>query len=145
MLVAGSASGLDLIKACCPGGTVVIPADDLAKRGWLNLISIPLRGPDSTSTAYLITWSGKPVLVSGRIPFRVTSQTWSERFPQISRSRAAAADFLNSVSRLESSRPALWLPAVPTDGRNANLYGSDWDEIILWDYRAGLAALMQAQ
>ena len=31
-------------------------------------------------------------------------------------------DYLLSINRLEDLNPAIWLPAVPANGQNANLY-----------------------
>ena len=132
--VVAPSAGLDLIKAACPPGTVLVAADQLAKHGWFEVTPIPLSGGATASMGYFMPWSGKKVLFSGRIPVRVTEQTWAELLPQISQSRAAAADYLSSVNRLERNRPDLWLPAVPIAGRNANLYGRDWDEIVVRSY-----------
>jgi hypothetical protein len=85
--------------------------------------------------------AGKTILFSGPIPVRVTMETWADLSPDISTSRDAAADYLISVNRLAEIDPNLWLPAVPTHGRNANLYNGDWKEIIFENYRAGHAAL----
>ncbi len=74
--------------------------------------------------AFLLSWAGKTVLFSGRIPIRYKVETWAELFADISKSRDASADYLISVNRLGELKPDLWLPAVATDGRNANLYGS---------------------
>ena len=72
--------------------------------------------------AYLLPWAGKTVLFSGRIPIRVKDETWAELSTDLSKSREAAADYLISVNRLADAKPDVWLPAVATDGRNANLY-----------------------
>jgi glyoxylase-like metal-dependent hydrolase (beta-lactamase superfamily II) len=140
--VVGSRRGLDAIKASCPGGTIILPAEELADRGWFKVITIPLRGPGLAPIAYLLSWSGKSVLFSGRIPIRVKDETWAQLAPEISKSREAAADYLISVNQLGNSRPNLWLPAVATDGRNANLYDGEWEEIIANNYRAGHISLM---
>ena len=86
-------------------------------------------------------WAGKTVLFSGRIPIRVKEETWKELVPEISKSRDDAADYLIAVNRLAAPRPDLWLPAVATDGRNANLYDTDWEDLIAENYRAGHTAL----
>jgi glyoxylase-like metal-dependent hydrolase (beta-lactamase superfamily II) len=145
LLVACSPSGIQLIKDFCPAGTIILPAEKLASRGWFKFTPVPLRGLGLAQMAYVMQWAGKTVLFSGRIPIRVTDQTWSELLPEISRSTEAAADFLSSVNRLGDLRPDLWLPAVAIEGRNANLYGSEWEDIIAKNYRAGHAALVSPQ
>ncbi len=139
--VVASSLGLDHIRQTLPTGTVILPAEELPKEGWFTVTTIPLRGRGFAPMAYWLPWAGKTVLFSGRIPIRVKEETSSELLPEISRSRDAAADYLISVNRLGEVKPDLWLPAVATDGRNANLYDSDWEEIIAENYLAGHSAL----
>ncbi len=143
-LVVGSSSGLDFIKKRCPVGTKIVAAEELARRGWFNVTPISLSGRGLAPLAYVVSLAGKTVLFSGRVPIRVTDQTWNELLPEISGLRETAADYLNSVNRLGNVRPDLWLPAVATDGWNANLYAGDWDDIIARNYRAGHAALVSS-
>jgi hypothetical protein len=44
--------------------------------------------------------------------------------------RADVHDYLNSLDLLGGLKPDLWLPAVPLDGQNANLYDNQWAHII---------------
>jgi glyoxylase-like metal-dependent hydrolase (beta-lactamase superfamily II) len=139
--VACSSAGIQTIRQGCPAGTIVLAAEELANRGWFNVTPIPLRGRGLAPIAYVLSLAGKTILFSGPIPVRVTMETWADLSPDISTSRDAAADYLISVNRLAEIDPNLWLPAVPTHGRNANLYNGDWKEIIFENYRAGHAAL----
>ena len=139
--VVASSSGVDHMRRTLPTGTVILPAEELSHQGWFAVTPIPLRGRGFTPIAYCLPWAGKAVLFSGRIPIRVKEETLSELLPEISRSRDAAADYLISVNRLGELKPNLWLPAVTTDGRNANLYDSDWEDIITENYLAGDRAL----
>ncbi len=136
-----SSSGLQIIRESCPAGTVILPAEELPDRGWFQVTPIPLRGRGLAPMAFLLSWAGKTVLFSGRIPIRYKVETWAELFADISKSRDASADYLISVNRLGELKPDLWLPAVATDGRNANLYDSEWEDIIAENYRAGHIAL----
>ncbi len=142
--VVGSPRGLNAIRESCPAGTVFLPAEELANRGWFKVKPTSLRGRGLAPTAYLLSWAGKKVLFSGRIPIRVKDDTWAVLVPEISESREAAPDYLISVNRLGDARPDLWLPAVATDGRNANLYDREWEEIIADNYRAGHTVLMSS-
>ena len=88
------------IRQALPAGTVILPAEELPKKGWFKVTPIPLRGRGLAPMAYWLPWAGKTVLFSGRIPIRVKEETWSELLPEISKSREAAADYLISVNRL---------------------------------------------
>jgi glyoxylase-like metal-dependent hydrolase (beta-lactamase superfamily II) len=140
--VVASSSGLESVRKSCPVGTVIFPAEELPDRGWFAVTPILLRGRGLAPVAYQLAWAGKTILFSGRIPIRYKDETWAELFADISKSREAAADYLIAVNRLGESKPDLWLPAVATDGRNANVYGSEWEDIIAENYRAGHIALM---
>jgi hypothetical protein len=37
--------------------------------------------------------------------------------------------FVESLDRLSEEKPDLWLPAVPGNGQNANLYDADWVKV----------------
>jgi glyoxylase-like metal-dependent hydrolase (beta-lactamase superfamily II) len=139
--VVAPSSGLDQIRRSLPAGTNILPAEELRKKGWFDVTPIPLRGRGFAPVAYSMLWAGKTVLFSGGIPIRVKEETSRELVAEISKSRDDAADYLISVNRLAASSPDLWLPAVATDGRNANLYDSEWPDIIAENYRAGHDAL----
>ena len=143
--VVAPSSGLDHIRQTLPTGTVIVPAEELKKQGWFTGTPIPLRGRGLAPMAYSLPWAGKTILFSGRIPIRVKEETLSELLPEISKSREAAADYLICVNRLGEVKPDLWLPAVATDGRNANLYDTDWEDIIAENYLAGHGALKSAR
>lgn len=140
--VVAPSSGLQSIRESCPAGTVILPAEGLPDRDWFAVTPILLRGRGLAPMAYLLPWAGKSILFSGRIPIRYKVETWAELFGDLSKSREAAADYLISVNRLGALKPDLWLPAVATDGRNANLYDSEWQDIIADNYRAGHNALV---
>jgi hypothetical protein len=54
--------------------------------------------------------------------------------PELSKSSESGLAYLASVDRLGELKPDLWLPAVPTDGQNANLYDNEWQDIIADNY-----------
>ena len=61
-------------------------------------------------------------------------------FTSISKSKRATLDFLVSLFRLGGLEPDLWLPAAAA-GQNANLYDSEWRDLIAYNYRLGYRSL----
>ena len=135
--VVAPSAAVEHLRQFLPTGTDILRAEDLPKQHWFKVTPIPLRGRGFAPMAYWLPWVGKTVLFSGRIPIRVNEETMRELLPEISRSRDAAADYLIAVNRLGELKPDLWLPGVATDGRSANLYDSDWEDIIAENYHAG--------
>jgi glyoxylase-like metal-dependent hydrolase (beta-lactamase superfamily II) len=129
------ASGLQALKDSCPPGTALIPAEDLPKEDWFAVTPLPLRGRGVAVAAYLLPWAGKTVLFTGKIPLALDHGAMQELFLDLARSRTTTMDYLLSVNRLENLNPAVWLPAVPGDGQNANLYAREWKELIASHYR----------
>ena len=41
-----------------------------------------------------------------------------------------ATHYRQSLDKLAGWNPDIWLPAVPINGQNANLYGNDWANTI---------------
>ncbi len=76
-----------------------------------------------------------------RIPIKYNPRTDADLFAEISTSRDVALDYLMSVYGLGDPIPDLWLPAVPVDGQNANLYDRDWPDILADNYRIGYRRL----
>ena len=129
------------IKAICPPGTTVLSAKELPGKGWFPVTPIPLRGRGSAPMAYLIPWAGKTVLLSGRIPVQLDHDSIEALSSDLSASTENAIEYLLSIQQLEALKPDLWLPIVPSDDQNANLYDTDWKHIIANNYRAGRSIL----
>jgi glyoxylase-like metal-dependent hydrolase (beta-lactamase superfamily II) len=129
--------GLRGVRASCPEGTVVLAADDLPKRGWFAVRSVPLRGRGLAPMAYQVPWAGKTVLFSGRIPIQVNEAARAGLVSDFLEARGDVPDYGRSLEDLRGLKPDLWLPAVPSDGQNANLYDDQWEQVIA-DNRAAI-------
>jgi hypothetical protein len=139
--VVAAAEGLPILRRSCPRETVFLPAEELPARRWFDVMPIPLRGRGTAPIAYRIPWAGKVVLFSGRIPIKYRPETDAALFADISKSRGVTLDYLASLYRLSEPRPDIWLPAIPVEGQNANLYDGEWHEILADHYRVGYRSL----
>ncbi len=127
------ASTIDL----APPDLEVLPATELADHGWPDLQPIALKGPEPSPMAYLLRRQGRTILISGRVPAPLDPIATARLADDLGRSRDDAADFLVSVARLRHLEPDLWLPAMPADASNANLYDDAWSELVSRSFRLG--------
>jgi glyoxylase-like metal-dependent hydrolase (beta-lactamase superfamily II) len=128
--VVASDVGLPALRKRCPSGTVFIHEKDLEKSIWLPGRSLPLAGRGLAPVAYKLRWHDKTVLLSGRIPTKMTQQGWKELVRSLSEAGGDPLEYLQALRRLADVKPDIWLPAAPMDGQNANLYGQEWEEVI---------------
>jgi hypothetical protein len=129
-------------KESCPPGTAIVSAEALTARAWFEAAPVPLHTPGAAPIAYRFRWNGKNVLFSGRIPIKPRSRSDAEQFSQIPKTREAMLDYVVSVYRLAEPKPDLWLPALPVNGQNANLYDNEWPDVLADNYRAAYRTLM---
>jgi glyoxylase-like metal-dependent hydrolase (beta-lactamase superfamily II) len=122
--------GIRIVQEACPAGTVVASADDLQKLGGLPGKPVPLHGRGLAPMAYLFSWSQKTVLFSGQIPIKVNYEAREALLSDFLEARGDVAQYCSSLHDLRAIKPHLWLPAVPSDGQNANLYDNEWEQII---------------
>jgi glyoxylase-like metal-dependent hydrolase (beta-lactamase superfamily II) len=122
-------AGEDLIRRMCPDGTTIWTEVDQAKTG-IDARPIPLDGRGIAPTAHLVRWHDKTVLISGRIPQKLSSQSLIDLMSDVRKLERGPDRYRRSLAELRSIAPNLWLPAVPVHGQNANVYDRDWEEVI---------------
>ncbi len=138
--VVAPADGLRAVKDACPPGTALVCAEDLPE-DWFAVTPLALRGRGVPVVAYVVSWAGKSVLFTGKIPLVLSDRAAKELFSDLTRSRTSTLDYLLSINRLEDLNPAVWLPSVPDSGQNANLYAREWKEMIAHNYEAAAQIL----
>jgi len=129
-------AGVEWVKQICRPGTIVIPATDLPNQNWFSVKPLLLRGRGVATVAYLVPWTDKNVLFSGRIPAGTDPESREELLAELTKSKTAQA-FLASLQQLLEVHPHLWLPAAPSNGQNANLYDSSWIDTLKMNYMGG--------
>ncbi len=129
-LVVASAAGIEHVKELCPPGTTLIPASDLPAQGWFDVKPIALQGRGLGPAAYALAWAGRTVLFSGRLPVKINQVSAETLIFDLTRGNGDVRGYFAAINELGRLKPDIWLPAVPTDGQNANLYDSDWERII---------------
>jgi glyoxylase-like metal-dependent hydrolase (beta-lactamase superfamily II) len=118
------------VKGGCPAETSFLPAAELPAKGWFPVQPIPLRGRGMAPVAYLVRWAGKSVLFSGRIPVHLSSAAEKALAADFARGQGNSDDYRAALHRLGDLKPDLWLPAFPSQGQNANLYDSEWQDTL---------------
>ena len=131
--VVAAPAGVESVKQMCRAGTIVISATDLPSQNWFSVKPLVLRGRGVAGVAYLVPWEDKTVLFSGRIPAGTDPESRAELLAELAESKSAQA-YVASLQRLREVRPDLWLPAAPSNGQNANLYDSSWDDTLKMNY-----------
>ena len=134
--VVASPAAVNALKAACPPETEFVPADELGGKGWFAVSYRPVGGRGLGPAAYQLTWGGKIVLASGRIPVKVDQQSGTTLFADFLNDRGDVRGYLESVARLGTPKPDLWLPAVPAGGQNANLYDGQWEQVLAENWLA---------
>jgi glyoxylase-like metal-dependent hydrolase (beta-lactamase superfamily II) len=125
-----SPAGLENLKEMCPAETACLSAAELSGKGWFSVTPTPLEGRGVAPIAYQVTWAGKSVLFSGRIPVKITQESGERLVSDLTNSSGDIRGYFGSIIQLQSLKPQLWLPAIPTDDQNANLYDGEWERAI---------------
>jgi hypothetical protein len=129
-LVVVSPEGLEHIADLCVPGTAVLPAPELPAKGWFDVKPIPLTGRGLAPSGYKLTWAGKTVLFAGRIPVKINQESAQKLAYDLTNGQGNVRGYFASITDLGRLKPDVWLPSVPEDGQNANLYDSDWQRTI---------------
>lgn len=120
----------DAVRKLVPEGTAIVGEADLEAAGWFDVRMISLMGRGVSPAAYKLRWAGKTVLVSGRIPTKVSNPAAEQLMRDVTGPGRNPREYLIALDRLREVAPDLWLPAVPVHGQNANLYDFDWVEVL---------------
>src|SRR5262249_33108613 len=142
--VVASSEGLDAVRQMCPSGTVVVPAQALARNNWFPVTPISLGGRGVAPVAYLIKWDDRNVLFSGTIPGSIGDGPPTELVTELARSRENALAYNAALERLAEVKPELWLPTVPHQAPNANLFDGEWARILEKNRRAAAFVLQSS-
>jgi glyoxylase-like metal-dependent hydrolase (beta-lactamase superfamily II) len=122
--------GLEAVRRRCPPGTRLAAAEELGNSGWFEVRVLPLEGTGVAAVAYQVRWAGKTVLVSGRIPVKLTDATPERLLGAVTGPGGSADQYRATLGRLAEAKPDLWLSAVPVHGQNAFLYDDDWSRLL---------------
>jgi hydroxyacylglutathione hydrolase len=123
-------AALERIRRLCPADARILDEENLGAIGGFEGKVIALAGRGIAPLAYQLTWAGKTVLISGRIPVKSSYLTMEQLRLDLEGSGGGLARYRQTLDRLESLRPDVWLPALPVHGQNANLYDDDWQKIL---------------
>ncbi len=128
--VVAPAEGIaDLTKAC-PPQTRFIAANLLAAKGWVVVATHMLDGRGNHPIAYQFELSGKRVLCSGIIPVKVNQPVGERLIYDLTHAPGDPERYASALAQLDSIAPELWLPTLPSDDQNANLYDEEWQNIL---------------
>ena len=128
--VIGSTEALEAVRELgLPGGSL-LKADDPKAGDLTSFRPLTLGGRGVGPTAYLLDRAGKTLVFSGRIPILFDEESVSELGAELAGSASDAQAYVESMKALAALRPDVWLPAVPSDAQNANLYDDAWGTII---------------
>jgi len=122
-------AGIGAVKDACPSGTHLLTCQELEQSNWFPVQTWPLEG-QGTGTAYLVKWLDKQVLFTGRVPLKLSRASEEAFYQAMSTKQVSPNRYRQDLDSLSRLGPDIWLPLVPTNGQNANLYQGDWHEIL---------------
>jgi glyoxylase-like metal-dependent hydrolase (beta-lactamase superfamily II) len=128
--VVTSKAGVAEVQRVCPAETRVLTEEDLDKDGSWEIEAIPLQGRGLAPMAYQVRCADKAVLLSGRIPVKLTSPTAQRLLRDLTAPGGSFEQYAKSLDRLAQVNPNLWLPAIPVHGQNANVYDDEWAVVL---------------
>lgn len=92
----------------------------------MDMAPVSVTGFGLNQTAWELTWHDHQVLFTGRIPLKLTNEIVAE----LRRMSFDPLKWTQSLQQLGQFQPDLWLPARPVNGQMANLYDSDWQDVL---------------
>ncbi len=125
-----SSEGAERLKESFSTGTTFITTEDLPEKGWFPVVPVSLSGRGFAPAGYQLTLAGKTVLFSGRNPLDVTQETGQNLIRDLASPTGNIRDYATSLTELRNRKPDLWLPAIPVNYQNANLYDGEWQRVI---------------
>ncbi|HMF14026.1 MAG TPA: MBL fold metallo-hydrolase [Gemmataceae bacterium] len=128
--VVASPEARPVIQEACAAGTDIVAPDEFSRRNWIEVEPLLLSGRMLRSTAYVVHWEGKAVLFSGRIPLKAPRAARWQVMRDFARSLGDTTEVRDALAQLRKLKPDLWLPALPADGQNANLYPGEWTQVL---------------
>jgi metallo-beta-lactamase class B len=128
--VVAPAAGLDAVRRRCPPGAAVQSAEEFAGSGGFDGQAVLLVGRGLAPAAYRLRRAGKTVLVSGRIPIKMSTPGAQHLLADLTAPGGDFRQYARSLDLLADPAPDVWLPAVPVHGQNANLYDDDWAQVL---------------
>ncbi len=133
--VVAPTDGLDELKKRCPENTKFVTVDRLPLTGFPPIVPHRLGGIGDFPVAYEIELSDKRVLVSGRVPVEPVERTINQLHRDLIQNRGDLTELLQSLRRLSELSPDLWLPVTIVNDQNANVYGSQWRDVVQKNYQ----------
>lgn len=134
--VVASPAGVASVKQLCPPDAIVLSSDELPGQDWFPVTPLPLAGRGVAPVAYLVKWKDKDVLFSGNIPAGIDRNLPTELMLEFANARPTAIAYNAALVRLGKVHPDLWLSTAPYHGRNANIYGMEWADLLEKNRRA---------
>jgi hypothetical protein len=128
--VVASEAGKNAVRNVCQPGTPIISCRDLESTADFPVQTFYLGGRGLEETAYLVEWHGKRILFTGRIPIKPSRSSEESLFLDKSKQRVRPSRYQQALDSLLSVKPDLWLPVIPMNGQNANLYEDEWRDIL---------------
>ncbi len=129
-LVVAAAAGHSVLQPICPPDTKLLSAADPEVTLWFRGQVLPLEGRGVGPTAYLIQMDDRKVLIGGEFPLTLGPESVQRLQAALQAQEAELGLITRSLVVLRRVQPAMWLPAYPLHGQNANLYEGQWDKVI---------------
>lgn len=124
-----SPEAISHLEKTCPSGTVFFSTEQLSSKGSLPVRTFVLKGRGLFPMAYEVEISGKKALFSGMIPTKLNQAAADRLIADLTSPPGNAAEFQDSLVELRLATPDLWLPSIPVDDQNANIYDLEWDNV----------------